>query len=68
MKWNLWTVLSIKVKFEYSGNVYAACWHWREGFEIVLLDGDSDRPFVVAVVYSGLDMRAARDAIKALGG
>lgn len=66
MKWI--NFLRVTVRFELHGNIYGLIWNWRDGFEIVRLDADVDRPFVLDVIYSGVDMHAASEAIKALGG
>jgi len=60
--------LSIKVRFEIHKQIFSFVWSHRDGFEIVLLDGDHDRPDVLRVIYAGTDIRDASRAIKALGG
>lgn len=65
MKWNF---LSIKVRFELHNRVYSLVWNRRDGFEVVRLDGDTDRPFVVETIYSGDDIRDAANAVRGLAG
>lgn len=60
--------LSIKVRFGYNGGIYSVVWNWRDGFEVVRLDGDTDRPYIVETIYSGDDIRAAARAVRGLEG
>ena len=60
--------LSIKVRFTINGYVYSFVWGWRDGFEIVQLDGDYDRPDVLRVIYSGTNIHDASRVIRGLVG
>lgn len=65
MKWNF---ISIKVRFELHNRIYSLVWSQREGFEVVRLDADVDRPCVVETIYSGDDIRDAANAVRGLAG
>lgn len=60
-------MLSIKVRFEIQGLTYSFVMD-SNGIEIVWLEGNTDRPDVLKVIYSGFNIRVARNAIKALEG
>ena len=60
--------LSIKIRFTINGYIYSFVWSWLDGFEIVLLDGNYDRPEIIKTLYAGHDVRVAGMVIRGLVG
>jgi len=61
------TFITIKVRFEIHGLIYGFVMD-QTGIQIALLSGNTDRPDILQIIYTGTNIHTARSCIADLAG